>query len=198
MRDRGEPRAPRGALVRPRRGLWRLARNLFAPWAGRPICLLLDETPKANDLRALGLRLAHAHRALPLATVCYRFGASPRPLPELVRELLQQVLACLPANTTVVLLADRGLAWPTLVDWCQEHGWHYVLRLQGATHVRFPDGSEQAVRDLAPEVGRRWLGEAAGAFRARKHIPHSSARCRVRTRRQDQAGARSLPECVNS
>lgn len=144
----------------PRRAQEDLARALLAPWAGLTVRLFLDETPKANDLRALCIRLAHAHRALPLATLCYRPGAPHRPLPELVRELLQQVLACLPAGITVVLLADRGLAWPTLVDWCQEHGWHYVLRLQGATHVRFPDGREQAVRDLAAKVGQRWLGEA--------------------------------------
>src|SRR5436305_11578702 len=43
---------------------------------------------------------------------------------------------------------------------CHDHGWHYVLRLQGDTHVRFPDGSEQAVRELAPRPGTRWLGEA--------------------------------------
>src|SRR5438045_7430424 len=98
------PRLPAGAAHRD------LARAVLAPWAGRTVLLVLDETPKANDLRALGIRLAHAHRALPLATVCYRFGASPRPLPELVRELLQQVLACLPADTAVVLLARRGLA----------------------------------------------------------------------------------------
>ncbi len=137
-----------------------LARALLAPWAGLTVRLILDETPKANDLRALCVRLAHAHRALPLATVCYRFGALPKPLPELVQELLEQVLATLPTDTTVVLLADRGLAWPALVDWCQDHGWHYVLRLQGSTHVRFPDGTEQAVRDLVGEVGQRWLGEA--------------------------------------
>jgi hypothetical protein len=101
-----------------------LARALLAPWTGLTVRLILDETPKANDLRALCLRLAHAHRALPLATVCYRPDALPKPLPELVRDLLQQVLPCLPAGTTVVLLADRGLAWPTLVDGCQEHGWH--------------------------------------------------------------------------
>jgi hypothetical protein len=59
----------------------------------------------------------------------------------------------------VVLLADRGLAWPLLVDFCQESGWHYVLRLQSATRIRFPDGTEQAVRELAPRKGSRWLGE---------------------------------------
>jgi hypothetical protein len=101
-----------------------LARALLAPWAGLSVRLILDETPKANDLRALCIRLAHAHRALPLATVCYRPDALPRPLPELVRDLLGQVQAALPADTDVLLLADRGLSWPMLVDWCHEHGWH--------------------------------------------------------------------------
>jgi hypothetical protein len=137
-----------------------LARALLAPWAGLTVRLILDETPKANDLRALCLRLAVAHRALPLATICYRPDAPPRPMPELVGELLRQVLPCLPPGTAVVLLADRGLAWPMVVDFCHDHGWHYVLRLKGNTHVRFPDGSERSARDLAPEAGRRWLGEA--------------------------------------
>src|SRR4051795_7628775 len=121
-----------------------LARALLAPWTGLTVRLILDETPKANDLRALCIRLAHAHRALPLATVCYRPDALPKPLPELVHDLVEQVAAAIPAGTAVVLLADRGLAWPTLVDRCHDHGWHYVLRLQGDTRVRLPDGSERS------------------------------------------------------
>jgi hypothetical protein len=147
--------------LRPRPAQRALARAVLAPWAGLTVRLLLDETPKANDLRALCLRLAHARRALPLATVCYRPHAPPRPLPALVRGLLRQVRGCLPPGVTVVLLADRGLAWPVLVDWCHEHGWHYVLRLQGQTKVRAPEGrGERSARELAPRPGRRWLGPA--------------------------------------
>jgi hypothetical protein len=77
-----------------------------------------------------------------------------------VRGLLRQVKGCLPPAASVVLLADRGLAWPLLVDWCQQHGWHYVLRLQSQTRVCLPDGTSCSARDLAPRRGRRWLGEA--------------------------------------
>jgi Transposase DDE domain len=146
--------------LRPRPAQRLLARAVLAPWAGATVRLLLDETPKANDLRALTVRVAYRRRALPLAAVCYRPGALPRPLPALVRDLLRQVRGCLPAGAQVVLLADRGLAWPLLVDWCHEHGWHYVLRLQGQTRVRLPDGSVRSARELAPRRGRRWLGEA--------------------------------------
>lgn len=146
--------------LRPRLVQRSLAQAVLRYWFGATIVLILDETPKANDLRVLSIRLAYRRRALPLAAVCYRPNALPRPLPQLVRSLLRQVRACLPSPCRVVLLADRGLAWPLLVDWCTTHGWHDVLRLLSQTKVRWPDGRECAARDLAPRPGRRWLGEA--------------------------------------
>jgi hypothetical protein len=146
--------------LRPRLAQRSLARALLEHWSGATVLLLLDETPKANDLRVLSIRAAYDHRAVPLAAICYRPHALPRPLPELVRSLLRQVRGCLPQRITVVLLADRGLCWPLLVDWCAEHGWHYVLRLQRQTKVRDADGIERSAGELAPQVGARWLGEA--------------------------------------
>jgi hypothetical protein len=146
--------------LRPRLAQRSLARALLEHHSGCTLLLLLDETPKANDLRVLSIRLAYAHRALPLAEVCYRPHALPRPLPQLVRGLLRQVRGCLPAGASVVLLADRGLCWPLLVDWCHEHRWHYVLRLQSQTKVRDSDGRERTARELAARVGQHWLGEA--------------------------------------
>lgn len=98
--------------------------------------------------------------AVPLAAVCYRPEAPPRPMPQLVQSLLRQVRSCVPADARVVLLTDRGLAWPLIVDWCREHRWHYIIRLQSQTHVRFPDGRQCTVGELAERPGRRWLGEA--------------------------------------
>src|SRR5690349_10511960 len=66
--------------VRPRPAQRQLADALLAPWAGRTVLLVLDETPKANDLRAMTVRVAYAKRALPLAAVCYRPAAPPRRL----------------------------------------------------------------------------------------------------------------------
>src|SRR5262245_6150089 len=146
--------------LRPRLAQRGLARGLLEHWSGCTLLLLLDETPKGNDLRALSIHAGYDHRAVPLAAVCYRPNALPRPLPELVRGLLRQVRGCLPPGARVVLLADRGLCWPLLVDFCHEHAWHYVLRLQGQTKVVGPDGVERQARQLAPRPGSRWLGEA--------------------------------------
>src|SRR5262249_30756086 len=115
-------RAPAGQpSLRPRLALARLARALLAHLSSCTALLLIDETPRANDLRVLSVCVADAHRALPLAAPCYRPHTLPRPLLKLVRSRLRQVRGCLPAGLTMVLLADRGQCWLLLVDSCQAH-----------------------------------------------------------------------------
>jgi hypothetical protein len=138
-----------------------LARSLLNGWAGGPILLILDETPNHNDLRCMKLTLAYRKRALPIACACYRLGGQPEPMPRLIRRLLRRVAAVLPAGAEVTLLADRGLAWPQVVDACGELGWHFVIRLQGQTRVRTADGRECSATDLAPHPGGSWRGPAA-------------------------------------
>ena len=137
-----------------------LARSFLAGWGGGPIVLILDETPNHNDLRCMKLTLAYRKRAMPLCSVCYTPGGQPEPMPELIVNLLRRVAACLPEGAEVTLLADRGLAWPQVVDTCVELGWHYVLRLLSQTRVRTPDGRECSVAELAPQPGTCWHGEA--------------------------------------
>jgi hypothetical protein len=151
--------------LRPRQAQRELARSLLAHWTGTTVLLILDETPHANDLRAMCVRVAYAGRALPLAWACYRPDEPPQPLPQLVRGLLRQVRGCLPQGCEVVLLADRGLAWPVVIDFCQQSGWGYVLRLQRHIKIRLPDGTERAAGQLVRRAGQRWYGEAA-AMRA--------------------------------
>jgi hypothetical protein len=137
-----------------------LARAALAGFAGGPIILILDETPNHNDLRCLKITLAYRKRALPIRSVCYAPGGQPGPMPELIRRLLCEVAAGLPEGAEVTLLADRGLAWPQVVDACTELSWHYVIRLQGQTKVRTADGGEGTAAGLAPRPGAAWRGEA--------------------------------------
>ena len=137
-----------------------LARAILAGFAGGPIILILDETPNHNDLRCLKITLAYRKRALPIRSVCYDLGGQPGPMPELIRRLFREVAALLPEGAEVTLLADRGLAWPQVVDACTERGWHYVIRLQGQTKVRSADVGECTAAELAPHPGACWHGEA--------------------------------------
>jgi hypothetical protein len=137
-----------------------LARAILGGMVAGPIVLILDETPNHNDLRCLKVTLAYRKRAQPIACVCYALGEQPEPMPELVVGRLRRVAACLPPGVEVTRLADRGLAWPVVVDACHELSWHYVLRLQGQTRVRTGDGRECSAADLAPRPGQQWWGAA--------------------------------------
>jgi hypothetical protein len=136
-----------------------LAQAVLGGRAGGPVVLILDETPNHNDLRCLKITLAYRKRALPICCACYALGGQPEPMPELILGLFRQAAACLPEGTEVTLLADRGLAWPRIVDACRELGWHFVIRLQGQTRVRTAEGRECSAVDLAPNPGARWRGE---------------------------------------
>jgi len=130
---------------------------------GGTVWLALDETPQGHTpsgarLLTLALRLLYRERAIPLAWVCYRPGKAPAPLPELVASLLGEVAALVPPSTRVVLMTDRGLSWPALVDHCRRRGWSFLLRVQRQTRVQTSDGQTVAIGDLAPRPGTRWQG----------------------------------------
>src|SRR4051812_33215244 len=105
---------------------------VLAQARGQTVWLALDETPQGDGpdgprLETLALRLLYRERAIPLAWVCYRPGAAPAPLPELVTALIAEVAAWVPPSTRVVLMTDRGLSWPALVDQCRRVGWSFLL-----------------------------------------------------------------------
>ena len=140
-----------------------LARAVLSRWSGREVVLILDETPGRGPLRCLRASAGYRGRAVPLAWACYREGELPARMPRLVWRLLRRVARCLPADAPAVLVADRGLSWPGVLDCCAALGWHYVLRVQGTTRVEVPGGRggrvrEVEARSLAPRVGDRWSG----------------------------------------
>jgi hypothetical protein len=143
-----------------------LARAVLGGWAGGPVVLILDETPNHNDLRCMKVTLAYRKRALPLLGVCYALGGQPEPMPELIVDLFRKAAACLPEGAAVTLLADRGLAWPQVVDACRELGWHVVLRLQGQTRVRTADARPRCSRSRGG-APRRWPPVGCRAVTAR-------------------------------
>lgn len=124
----------------------------------RTLRLMIDETPLRNHLRCMKVSVGYHHRALPLAWICYRPDRLPATQPEIVELLLHQVYHCLPPMTSVVLMADRGLSWPSLIDVCNQLKWDYLLRIQGHTVVKLPDGSERCIKQLVPHRGQSWLG----------------------------------------
>ena len=141
-----------------------LTRSMLEGWSGRPLLLILDETPGPNNMRCMKLSVGYRKRAMPLAWECYPMDHPPIPMPRLLARLMHRAARCLPKDTEVTFLADRGLSWPIVLDCCERLGWHYVLRLQGSTRVR-SEGVEVEARQRAAYRGAEWFGQDVELFK---------------------------------
>ena len=138
---------------------------------GQTLWLALDETHQGRTetgarLGMLALRLVYRERAIPLVWICYRPGEAPAPFPVLVGRLIDEVAALVPPGTQVVLMTDRGLSWPSLLDRCRRVGWSFLCRVQRQTRVQTADGHAGAIGDLAPQPGTRWRGHGRAFLKA--------------------------------
>jgi hypothetical protein len=154
-------RAARGAVVA----------QVLGPGRGQTLWLALDETHQGQTetgarLGMLALRLVYRERAVPLAWVCYRPGEAPAPFPILIGRLITEVAALVPPGARVVLMTDRGLSWPSLLDHCRRVGWSCLCRVQRQTRVQTADGRSGTIGDLAPRPGTRWRGHGRAFLKA--------------------------------
>jgi hypothetical protein len=136
-----------------------LCQRITANFAGLSLVLMLDETPGPGDLLCLKLSLGYHHRSLPLAWCCYRSGQLNEPMPSLVQRLIRDAAAALPPATQITLLADRGFAWPELIDLCRELNWHFVFRIQASTRVMLNDGTVQCAGHWTSQPYDGFAGE---------------------------------------
>lgn len=139
-----------------------LLRRVATP---RPV-FVFDPTPQQDRFTLLSLGVVVHRRVLPVAwRLVPQQTAWDTPLAPLVRAMLSEVTAALPAEATPTLLVDRGLTSAALIDVCRELGWHFVFRLNAGptqTHrVRMPDGTEHDLWRLVTKPGQRWSGTVA-------------------------------------
>jgi Transposase DDE domain len=148
-----------------------VAAHVLEAARGQTVWLALDETHQGRTetgarLGMLAVRLCYRERAIPLAWVCYRPGEAEAPFPVLIDRLLAEVAALVPPDTRVVLMTDRGLSWPSLLDQCRRRGWSFLCRVQGSTRLRTADGATGPIRERAPRPGTRWQGRGRAFLKA--------------------------------
>ena len=140
-----------------------IAAAMLRSGTGTTLWLALDETHQGRTatgaaLTVLAVRLLYRGRAVPLSWACHRPGEQVAAYPTLIAQLLGEVAAAVPAGTRVVLLADRGLSWPSLIQTCRALGWSFLLRVTDQACLRTADGHECPLRDLVAHPGTAWLG----------------------------------------
>jgi hypothetical protein len=149
------------------RTIWQaLLPTLVAQLAGRKVILVFDPTPLTTRATVLMLGLVHGHRVLPLAWRTVQQQNEPWAIPQnvLMRELMAEVAATLPASCTVTLVVDRQMGGAGILEASQAVGWHVVARIKGAQRQpvywrRGPDAPQQPVWDLITGPGQHWGGQ---------------------------------------
>ena len=128
--------------------LWTpLLRALLSRCQGQELTLVFDPTNQTDRAVVAVLGLVVHGRALPLAWMVLPGNRSwPMRMEKVMQQLAQQVAAVLPADCQVTLVADRGIPAVALLDCCQYHGWHGVVRLSAdvtqSALVQLPDGGQ--------------------------------------------------------
>jgi hypothetical protein len=140
-------------------------------WQGSNLALILDATSLKDQLVVLSVSVAYRGCAIPVAWVVLRGNQPASWRPHWLR-LLRQLRPAIPADWTVLVLADRGLYAPWLFRRIVRLGWHPFLRINRGAKFR-PEGCGHWywLSELIGPVGNRWRGEGtafASANRALK------------------------------
>lgn len=131
-------------------------------WRGKEVTLVLDLTPFEEYAQVVYVGLLQQARVLPLAWKVmpgqeeWEVGQW-----EIVAHLFERVAPLL-AEADCTLIADRGLSCLKLIELCQAHGWHYVLRIKQDEYVQrkryghFQDW--QSCSQVVSSPGQSWYG----------------------------------------
>jgi hypothetical protein len=166
--DRSKQRRAQRLLANPRFDVPRAQRRLVQRILAHPrprLDLLVDAvttgiTASQPGTQTVCLALAWHGRALPLLWQSWQSDAPDQHWMDAIAVLCQLLADELPADTAVVVLADRGLSGERLATIAQAHGWAYLLRAQGHGFIRTPDGWTGPVRALVPTPGTRATHQA--------------------------------------
>jgi len=129
-----------------------LVKKMLQEWAGTTIYLALDTSQLWNRFTIVCLSLVYRGRALPVGWVVCASGSATVSLARYQR-MLAQVADCLPHNSKVILLADRGFMDLKLMRLMRQLGWHFRIRVKLSAFIHRATKGKRNVRSLMPPPG---------------------------------------------
>ncbi len=132
---------------------------------GQRIRLIIDESGHSDVVRILLAALWYRRRAIPL-TWCIWKAQHPHAHSYWIdcATILDEVVTILPDGLQVTVIGDRAFVCPAFTDEVTARGWDWLVRGQGQTRFRYPNGSEQSMRDILPRPGH-WCRQEGQAFK---------------------------------
>jgi len=131
-------------------------------WQNQPVTLILDITPFEEHAQVVYVGLLQQSRVLPLAwKVMPGQEEWEQGQWEIVATLFEHVARAL-GEADCTLIADRGLSCLTLIQLCQAHSWHYVLRIKQAEYAQRKRYGTfqgwQTCSEIVAHTGQSWFG----------------------------------------
>lgn len=118
-------------------------------WKGMEVTLALDTSLFWNQYCLMEVSLVWGGRSIPLAQEVIEHASASVSF-EAYRPVLESAREVLPSDCTVTLLADRGFEHLALMDWSQQHQWHWCIRTQSDLLVSLKNGRRYPVSQLLP------------------------------------------------
>jgi hypothetical protein len=142
-----------------------LLRWVLRDWPGTQLAVALDATSRGQSFVVLSLSVLYRGSACPVAWKILPATARG-PWKRHWLALLRQFHDAVPADWTVLVLADRGLYARWLFRAIRRLGWHPLLRVTGRCTFRPEGGRRTAMTSLVPRPGTTWSGRGR-AFKDR-------------------------------
>ena len=123
-----------------------------------PVRLLVDTVELSGERQVLMAAIAYRRRALPICWETYRRGGVTNAEQQI--SLLRALAGRFPDDTEVVVVGDGAFHSTDLMDFIEDQGWHFCLRLHADTYVHPAESSSEEntwrqLRDLVPKEGER-------------------------------------------
>lgn len=131
---------------------------IVGSWSGRHLALALDATTLGDQFVVLAISVVYRGCAVPVAWSVLPAGQQRAWRPEWER-LLGCLRGTVPADWTVIVLADRGLYARWLFTTIVGLGWHPFLRVNlGGTFRPTTEARFRPLRSFVPATDQRWAG----------------------------------------
>jgi len=133
-----------------------LIEQALADWGDYRLRLALDTSQLWGPYCLVRIAVIYRGRAVPLVWTVLEHGSSSVAY-SVYAPLLEAAAKLVPANCTVVFLADRGFADTDLMQHLKGLGWHWRIRIKGSFRVYY-QGESHKVQDvkLAQGQARFW------------------------------------------
>lgn len=131
---------------------------IVGTWSGRQLALAMDATTLGDQFVVLAISVVYRGCAIPVAWSILPAGQKRAWRPEWER-LLGCLQGTVPADWTVIVLADRGLYARWLFTTIVGLGWHPYLRVNlGGTFRPTAEARFRSLRSFVPATDQRWAG----------------------------------------